>query len=190
MQYQKEINLSHNTPIQPTKFRRKNGVEKNDDLREMYNTNSQIKFKTSISRSSLCDYSDAYILVSGFITITGAGADDAVKRLDERNKGVTFKNCAPFTDCISEINNSQVDNAKYIDVVMLMYNLIEYSDNYVKTSESLWQYNRDDPNNNLTQSQSFKSKIKITGKAPITGNTKDDEKAAPLKYLNNFWRSL
>ena len=190
MQYQKEINLSHNTPIQPTKFRTKNGVEKNDDLRETYNTNSQIKFKTSISRSSLCDYSDAYILVSGFIPITGAGADDAVKRLDEKNKGVTFKNCAQFTDCISEINNSQVDNAKYIDVVMLMYNLIAYSDNYLKTSESLWQYNRDDPNNNFMQSQSFKSKIKITGKAPVTGNTKDDEKAVPLKYLSNFWRSL
>ena len=84
-------------------------------------------------RSSLCDYSDAYILVSGTITITGAGADDAAKRLDERNKGVIFKNCAPFTDCISEINNTQIDNAKYIDVVMPMYNLIEYSDNYSKT---------------------------------------------------------
>ena len=71
-------------------------------------------------RSSLCDYSDTYILVSGTITITGAGADDAAKRLDERNKGVIFKNCAPFTDCISEINNTQIDNAKYIDVVMPM----------------------------------------------------------------------
>ena len=71
-------------------------------------------------RSSLCDYSDAYILVSGTITITGAGADDAAKRLDERNKGVIFKNCAPFTDCISEINNTQIDNAKYIDVEMPM----------------------------------------------------------------------
>ena len=71
-------------------------------------------------RSSLCDYSDTYILVSGTITITGAGADDAAKRLDERNKGVIFKNCAPFTDCISEINNTQIDNAKYIDVEMPM----------------------------------------------------------------------
>ena len=79
-------------------------------------------------RSSLCDYSDTYILVSGTITITGAGADDAAKRLDERNKGVIFKNCAPFTDCISEINNTQTDNAKYIDVVMYVYNLTEYSD--------------------------------------------------------------
>ena len=91
-------------------------------------------------RSSLCDYSDANILVSGTITMTGAATDDAAKRLDERNKRVIFKNCAPFTDCISEINNTQIDNAKYIDVVMPMYNLIEYSDNYSKTSGSLWKY--------------------------------------------------
>ena len=76
------------------------------------------------------DYSDAYILVSGTITIDAAGVDDAAKRLDERNKGVMYKNCAPFTDCISKINNTQIDNAKYLDVVMSMYNLIEHSDNY------------------------------------------------------------
>ena len=69
---------------------------------ERITKNSQIKFKMSLLKSSLCDYSNAYILLSGTITITGAGADDAAKRLDERNKGVIFKNCAPFTDCISE----------------------------------------------------------------------------------------
>ena len=89
-------------------------------------------------KSSLCDYSDAYNLVKGKITITGIG-DNAVARLaDERDKGVAFKNCAPFINCISEINNTQVDNAKDIDIVMSMYNLIEYSDNYAKTSGSLW----------------------------------------------------
>ena len=76
------------------------------------------------------DYSDAYILVSGTITIDAAGVDDAAKRLDERNKGVMYKSCAPFTGCISKINNTQIDNAKYLDVVMSMYNLIEHSDNY------------------------------------------------------------
>ena len=91
-------------------------------------------------RSNLCDYADAYILVKGTITITGAGNDDAAKRLDERNKDVIFKNCAPFTKCISRINNADIDNAKDIDIVMLMYNLIEYSDGYSRTSESLWQY--------------------------------------------------
>ena len=95
------------------------------------------------------------------------------KRLDERNKGVTFKNCAPFTKCINRINNTEIDNAKDIDIVMPMYNLIEYSDNYSKTSGSLWQQSKDDPNDNITQSESFKYKIKITGKTLENGNTKD-----------------
>ena len=105
---------------------------------------------------SLCDCSDAYILVIGTIAITGAAADDVAKRLDERNKRGIFKNCAPFTDCISEISNTQIDNAKYIDFVMSMYNF-----NYSKTSGSLWQNYRDDPNDNIAQSESFKFKIKI-----------------------------
>ena len=95
-------------------------------------------------RKSLRDYSDAYILLSGTITITGARNYNVVRWLNERNKGVKLKNCAPFTDCISEINDTKINNAKYIDVVMAMYNLIEYSDNYSKTSGSLWQYYRDD----------------------------------------------
>ena len=106
----------------------------NDGARGTYTTNSQIKFKTSMLKSSLCDDSDAYILATGTITIDGAGADDVAKRLDER---VIFKNCASLTDCISEISNAQIDNAKDLDVVIQMYNIIEYSDNYSKTSESL-----------------------------------------------------
>ena len=86
----------------------------------MCNTNSQIKFKTSIFRSSLCDYSDAYIPVKGTISITEQEGDNP----NNANKKVTFKNCAPFTDCISEINNIQIDNAKHVDVIMPMYNLI------------------------------------------------------------------
>ena len=141
-------------------------------------------------KSSLCDYSDAYILVKGRITITGAGADASARRADERDRGVAFKNCAPFTNCISEINNTQVDNAQDIDSVMPMCNLIEYSDNYAKTSESLWQYFRDEPDDNLEDSESFKSKIKITGKTPNNNNVKDVEIMVPLKYLSNFWRTL
>ena len=83
-------------------------------------------------KSSLCHYSDAYILVKEKITITGAGADAATRQAHERDKGVGFKNCAPFTNCISEINNTQIDNAKDINTVMPMSNLIEYSDNYQK----------------------------------------------------------
>ena len=130
------------------------------------------------------------ILVKGTITITGAGNDDDVKRADERGKGVTFKNWAPFTKCIRKIKNSDIDNAQDIDIVMLVYNLIEYSDTYSETSGILWQYYKDDPNDNMENSESFKSKIKITGKTPHNGNTKDVEMIVPLQYLSNFWRTL
>ena len=140
MEYQKIANLlDDNKSNQPSKFRTKNWVEINDESRGTYNVNSQIKFKTTMLKSSLCDYSDTYILVKGTITITGAGDDAAARQADERDKGVVFKNCAPFTSRISGINNTQVDNAKDFNIVMTMYNLIEYSDNYVKTLGSLWQ---------------------------------------------------
>ena len=80
-----------------------------------------------------------------FLSIARAGNDDASRQADERDKGVVFKNCAPFINCISEINTTQIDNAKDIDIIMHMYNLIEYSDNYGKPTESLWQYFRDEP---------------------------------------------
>ena len=175
---------------QPSKFRTKNWAEINDESRGTYNFNSQIKFKTTMLKSSLCDYSDAYIFVKGKIIINGRGADAAARQADERDKDVAFKNCAPFTNCISEINNTQVDNAKDNDVVMSMNNLIEYGDNYAKTSGSLWQYYRDEPDDNLADSESFKSKIKITGKTPDDDNEKDVKIMVPLKYLSNFWRTL
>ena len=154
------------------------------------NVNSQIKFKTTMLRSSLSDYRDAYILVKGKITITGEGTDAAATEADKRDKGAAFKNCAPSTNCISEINNTQIHNPKDIDIVMPVHNLIEYSDKYSKTSGSLWQYYRDGPNDNLADSESFKSKINITGKTLATGNEKDVEIMVPLKYLSNFWRIL
>ena len=190
MEYQKISNLIDDTSNQPSKFRTKNWVEINDESRGTYNVNSQIKFKTTMLKSSLCDYSDAYILVKGTIKITGAGANAAARQADERDKGVAFKTCAPFTNCISEINNTQVDNAKDIGIVMPMYNLIEYSDNYAKTTGSLWQYFRDEPDDDLEDSESFKSKIKITGKTLNNGNEKDVEIMVPLKYLSNFWGTL
>ena len=153
---------------QPSKFRTRKWVEINDESRGTY-TNNDIKFKTTMLRSNLCDYADAYILVKGTITITGAGNDDATKQADERDKGVTFKNCAPFTKCISRINNTDVDTARDIDIVMPMYNLIEYSDSY---SKSLWQYYKDEPNDNIAHSESLKSKVKVTGKSPADRNTK------------------
>ena len=138
MEYQKIANLIEDASNQPSKFRTRNWVEINDESRRAYNVNSQIKFKTTMLKSSLCDYSDAYILVKGTITINRRVADDAARQADERDKGVSFKNCAPFINCISEINNTQIGNAKDIDIVMPMYNLIEYSDNYANTSGSLW----------------------------------------------------
>ena len=189
MEHRKIANLLDNPSNQPSKFRTRNWFEINDESRGTYTSNN-IKFKTTMLRSNLCDYADAYILVKGTITITGAGNDDATKQADERGKGVTFKNCAPFTKCISRINNTDIDNAQDINIVIPMYNLIEYSDNYSKTSGSLWQYYKDDPNDNIKQSESFKSKIKITGKTHAPGNTKNFEIIAPLKYLSSFWRTL
>ena len=190
MEYQKISNWIDDTSNQPSKFRTKNWVEINDESRGAYNVNSKIKFKTTMLKSSLCDCSDECILVKGKITINGREADDAARQADERDKGVAFKNCAPFINCISEINNTLVDNAKDIDIVIPMYNLIDYSGNYAKTTGSLWQYFRDEPDDDLEESESFKSKIKITGKTPDDDNEKDVGLMVPLNYLSNFWRTL
>ena len=181
---------------EPSKFRTRNWVEINDEARGTYSPNKQIKFKTSMLRSSLCDYSDAYILVKGNITVNNtAGAAAAT---NNTNKKAIFKNCAPFTSCKSKIN-ADIDNAKYTDIVMLMYNLIEYSDDYSKTSGSLWQYCKEISavNNNgdtvdfdgTNAKDSFNSKIKITGQTNDDGRI-DFEIMVPLKYLSNFWRTL
>ena len=198
MEYQKIANLiDDNTLNQPSKFRTRNWIEINDESKGVYNVHSQIRFKTSMLKSRLCDYSDVYILVNGTISINNTAAQGSAA--NNTKKKIIFKNCAPFTNCISEINNTQIDNAKDIDIAMPMYNLIEYSDNYAKTTGSLWQYCKDIPardnndeiiafeTNNLTDS--FKFKAKITGQ---TGNdgTKDVEIVVPLKYLSNFCRTL
>ena len=122
-------------------LKQKNCIEINDESRGTYSVNNQIKFKTTMLKSSLCDYSDAYILVNGTIAVNNTAPADA--NADNTNKKVIFKNCAPFTNCISEINSTHVDGAKNLDIVMPTYNLIEYSDNYSKTSGSLWQYCKD-----------------------------------------------
>ena len=153
-------------------------MEINDEARGTYSPNKKNKFKTSVLRSSLCDYSDAYILVKGNITVNNTAADGADANND--NKKVIFKNCAPFINCISKINNKDIDNAKYIDIVMTMCNLIEYSDNYSKTSGSLWKYCKEIPainddgdvtdfnGSNATDSFSFKNKM--TGQTAADNN--------------------
>ena len=190
MEYQKIANLIDDASHQPSKFRTKNWVEINDESRGTYNVNSQIKFKTTMLKSGLCDYSDAYIHVKGTVAVNSTAAADA--DANNTNKKVIFKNCTSFTNCISDFN----DNAKDIDIVMPMYNLIEYSDNYSKTSGSLCQFCKDIPavdnnnanaENNLTDSFNFK--VKITGQTGYDG-TKNVEIMVLLKYLSNFWRTL
>ena len=129
MKYQKIANLLNNKWSQPCKLKTGNWIEINDEARGTYSPNKQIKFKTSLLRSSLCDYADAYILVKGNITVNNT--TDAAAAVNNTNKKV------PFTNCISKINNTQIDNVEYIDIVIPIYNLIEYSYNYSKTSGSL-----------------------------------------------------
>ena len=140
MEYQKIINFLDNISNQSCKFKTKPWIEINDQSRVVYNTNSDIRFNTTMLKSISCDYSEAYILFKGRTIITGTGDDAATRQADERNKGVIFKSYAPFIICRSEINNIEKENAKDIDIVMPMYNLIEYSDNYSKTTGSLWKY--------------------------------------------------
>ena len=198
MEYQKIANLIDDKTLnQPSKSRTRNLVEINDESRGAYNVHSQIKFKTTMLKSSLCDYTDAYIHVKGTINVNNTAAQGAAA--NNTNKKVIFKNCAPFTNCISEINNTQIDNAKDINIVMPMYNLIEYSDNYAKTTGSLWQYCKDVPalnaNDEITHfteanlTDSFNFKVKITGQTGNNGR-KSVEIMVPLKYLSNFWRTL
>ena len=169
MEYEKISNLLGDSSNKTSKFKTRKWIEINDDSIGTYNPGNQIKFKTIMIKSSLCDYSEAYIHVKGTITVDNAAAADA--DANNTNKKVIFKNCAPFTNCITEINNTDIGNAKEIDIVMPMYNLIECSDNYSKTSGSLWQYTKDITevnndnaiidftNNNLTDSFDFKVKM-------------------------------
>ena len=148
-------------------------------------------------RSSLCDYNHAYILAKGNITVNNTDAAGAAA--SNTNKKVIFKNFAPFTNCISKRNNTQIDNAEYIDIIMTMYNLIEYRDNYSKASGSLWQYCKEIPAvnndgdivdfNGAYTTDSFNFKTKITGQTNNDARI-DVEIMVPLKYLGNFWRTL
>ena len=144
-----------------------------------------------------------YILVKGNITVNNTATAAAPTNT---NKKVIFKNCAPFTNCIIKVNNTQIGDAEYIDVVMPMCNLVEYSDNYSETSGSLWQYCKETPavNNNgntvdfngANATDSFNFEVKITSQ---TADNNDNGNIAgrvnveimvPLKYLSNFWRTL
>ena len=181
-------------------------------LSNTYNENKSIRFKTPMLRSNLCDYSDAYILVKGTITVTAPGVNNNANNIrDKRNRPLILENNAPFVSCITRINGELIDDADDLDIVMSMYNLLEYSKNYRKTIGSLYNYYRDelsdyaDDNNfdniKVVNSNTFKYRNKITGNtynvdagAPgydVNKNgTQEVELAIPLKYLGNFWRAL
>ena len=152
------------------KFVTKKWIEVYDQSEGNYNVNKEIRIKTSMLRSDLCDFSDAYIVVKGVITVTSPNNP-------KRNKSVTFKNNAPFINCITKINGIKIDNAEDLDVAMPMYNLLEYSENYKETIGSLWNYFRDQPSNLLsTGPESFKYKTSITGNTYNVDNDDDRRK--------------
>ena len=186
METQKIINLLNGSDNENSKFATKNWCIIEYESKGIYSHHNPITFLTKPIESSLCDYSDVHILVTGNINVTGG----------DNNTKVAFKNCAPFRDCRTEIKDTFVDYADFIDITMLMYNLIEYSRNYSDTSGSLWQFKRDEIIENINLMNNNSSSFKY--KSNLIGNTDEDEAnrkkenvkiAVPLKYLSNFWRS-
>ena len=180
-------------------------------LSNAYNENKSIRFKTPMLRSNLCDYSDGYILIKGTITVTAPGVNNNADNIrDKRNRPLILKNNAPFVSCITRINGELIEDADDLDIVMPIYNLLEYSKNYRKTIGSLYNYYRDELTNddsdnfaniNVVNSEAFKYKHKITGNTynvdagaqgyDVNKNgTQEVELTIPLKYLGNFWRAL
>ena len=201
MEYQKITNLLGTMIDEIPRFITKKWVEVHDQsgsADDRYKPNKQIRFKTSMLRSDLCDFSDAYIVVKGDITLTKTNGRGII---DIRNRFLAFKNNAPFTNCISKINNVLIDNAEDLDIVMPMYNLLEYSKNYRKTTGIFWNYYRDKPNNPhlnnddpptvnynadpITNSESFKYKIRITGnhQMQIMGLNKETQRLKKILKL-------
>ena len=160
----------------------------NDQSNVNYDAGNEIIYNTEVLKSNLCDFTDAYILLKGNIAIIGHHVTQGA-----------FEICAPFTKCITKIDGTTIDDAEDLDLVMPMYNLIEYSSNYSETTGSLWFYSKDEAtyfNADIANNNIFKS---FEYKAKLSGNTVEDEPkeiirnatiAFPLKYLSNFWRSL
>ena len=194
METQKIANLLGNADKESLKSATRKWYVINDQSNTDYGDGDEngatIKFETKVIKSNLCDYSEAYILVTGDITAANGDA----------NTKVAFKDCAPFTKCVTHKNDEHVDNAHNLDIVMPVYNLIEYSDNYSDTSGSLWHFKRDEQNMdnenpaNVTTADSssfkYKSSFFKTLEGDDNGVFKNVKTAVPLKYLSNFWKSL
>ena len=200
METQKIVNLLNDSEEINPKFATRKWYIINDRNNGQYGrgdeneNDSTIKFETKATKPNLWDYSDAYILVTEIAEIADIAADT----------NVAFKNCAPFTKCVTHINDEHVETAENLNIIMPMYNLIEYNDNYSDSSGSLWRFKRDEsPINNdgnplnvvLDNSTSFKYKASLLGKADDAAA--DDDRplkniklVVPLKYLSNFFRSI
>ena len=184
METQKITNLLNNSENEYSTFATKNWYIIDSESKDNYSDQNQIIFLTNSLESSLCDYSDTYILLRGDFSVTGGN----------NNAKVAFKNCAPFNKCRTEINETFADEADIINITMPMYNLLEYSDNYSDTSGSLWNLKRDEiidnaDVNNDDNAPSFKYKADLIGNAENNGTKNGVKIAVLLKYLSNFWRS-
>ena len=196
MENQKIINLLDKIDTDSKHFATKRWYIINDENNTNYGGNKDtgadnpdtIKYDTRSLKPNFCDYAEAYILVDG--TIRAAAAD--------ANTRLALKNCAPFTKCNLEINDEHIDTTENLDIVMPMYNLIEYSDNYHVLSATLYQYKRDEPPEDdaiadlmADNSDSFKYKISLLGNPVVANNIarRSVKVVVPLKYLSNFFRS-
>ena len=187
METQKIINLLNNSANEYSKLTTKKWYIVNSESKGNYSHQNPIRFLTNSLEPSLCDYSDAYILVTGDITVTGS----------DNNTKIAFKNCTPFNKCRTEINETFVDETDIINITMSMYNLLEHINNYSDTSGSLWNFKRDeiegDVDLTIDNASSFKYKANLIGDTVADGANRKKENvkvAVPLKYLSNFWRSL
>ena len=164
----------------------------NDNSKTNYGVGSETIFNAEVLKSNLCGYNDAYILVKGDVTVTAAPATH-----------VAFKNCEPFTKCITTIDGTTIDDTEDLDLVMPMYNLIKYSSNYSETTRSLWFYSKDETTDfyadvaNTNDFKSFKYKAKLLENTVVQPNQnhangilRNTTIVVPLKYLSNFWKSL
>ena len=185
METQKIINLLNSTENEYSKFATKKWYVIDSESKGNYSNENPIKFLTNSLESSLCDYSDAYILVTENFNVAGGN----------NNANVAFTNCSPFRKCRIEINETFIDEAEHINIAMPMYNLIEYSDNYSDTSGSLWQFKGDEikENEDLTVDANTHIPNNLSSyeyKSCLITNRNGVKIAVPLKYLSNFWRLL
>ena len=196
MEYQNIINLLGNIPDQVPRFVTKKWVEIYDESGKTYNVNKEIRFKTPMLRSDLWDYNDAYIVGTGKITVNNP-------HNNAYDKIFALKNNAPFYSGLTKINGKFIDFSDDLNVVMPLYSLLHYSKSYRKTSGSLFNCYKDEPNSgynnnnrdrihySIKDSESFNYKTSITD---ILENNEDEleniKVVVPLKYLSKFWRAL